>query len=387
MPKTEKSRRELFKQIVMKKIVIFLLLPVAIICMSAKNVTTEFGTRNNHSKLKRPLPKIIEPGQTSVVPGPIAVLPFENISIYRMQLRIYTCNNNDGPTDDDVYVQMNDTDERFFLDKGIDDFRKGGNDTYDILSPTIKKISDINFLKIGIRGDDAICIRRVQLFLNNNNSPVFSKSFTGHGKLIDNSQFYTIPGSELRSYSGWALTSEHQNMSRAPRHISKSMILSLVECSIGNRLNYGPQFGWGSKVWGLPNTRFGPVVEVNFVNSKTLHFDLDLQGKEKGPNREVDIDFDLIFSCDNGLIKTEIKNVTYGTNWIGELRDWLRDKGAVLIGTAIGTEVGHPVVGGAAGASLSKYLSFKMNIDLPNQNVLSSCESINILPTCDIKLR
>jgi len=68
MPKTEKSRRELFKQIVMKKIVIFLLLPVTIICMSAKNVTTEFGTGNNHSKLKRPLPKIIEPGQTSVVP-------------------------------------------------------------------------------------------------------------------------------------------------------------------------------------------------------------------------------------------------------------------------------------------------------------------------------
>ena len=224
----------------MKKILIILLGAIVIVCMSAKKATTEFAPGSDHSKAKKTLPKTFEPKQINAVAtsSPFAISPFEDISIYRIQLRIFTCNNEDGPTDDDVYVQMNESDDKFYLDKAINDFRKGDNDTYDILSGAIKKITDINFLKIGIRGDDAVCIRRVQLFLNNNNSPVFSKSFTGHGKLIDNSQFYTIPGSELRSYSGWALTSEHQNMSRAPRRISKSMILSLVECSIGNELNY-----------------------------------------------------------------------------------------------------------------------------------------------------
>jgi len=369
-----------------------LLGPIIILGMSAKNATTEFAPGSDHSKAKKTIPKTFEPKQNNaaLTSSPFAVSPFEDISIYRIQLRIFTCNNNDGPTDDDVYVQMNERDDRFYLDKSINDFRKGEYDTYDVLSESIKKITDINFLKIGIRGDDAVCIRRVQLFLNNNNSPVFSKSFTGHGKLIDNSQFYTIPGSELRSYSGWALTSEHQNLAKAPRRISKSMILSLVECSIGNELNlhYGKDLGWGDREWGRPNTLFGPGVEINFVNNKTVHFDLDLQHKISGPNPETDVDFDLVFSCNNGVIKTNIKNLTIkDKGWVYEVQKWVREKGSTLIGTAIGTQLGQPGPGAIAGGALSKFLSFSINLDLQNPNVSSSCEIINVSPACDIMLR
>src|SRR4051794_39355444 len=64
----------------------------------------------------------------------VNVPPFEKINIYRIQLEITTCNNEDAGTDNDVYVQMNEGDEKFYLDKSVDDFRKGHSETYDILS-------------------------------------------------------------------------------------------------------------------------------------------------------------------------------------------------------------------------------------------------------------
>lgn len=373
----------------MKKLLIILLGPIVVLSTSAKNPTADFASGSDYSKEKRITPKTFKEERINALPasGTFAAPSFEDITVYRIQLRIFTCNKEDAGTDDGVYVQMNKSDERFYLNKSTDDFRQGRSDTYDILSGTIKKIRDIAFLKLGLRGDDGACISKIQLFLNDNNSPVFSKSFAGHGQSIDNSQSFTIPGSELRKYSGWALTPEHQNLSNPPSGISKHMILSLVECSIGNHLNQGPEFGWGSKVRGLPNTLFGPGVEVEFVDNKTLHFDLDLQRKVSGPNPEVDVDFDLVFSCVNGIIKTEMKNVTYGTNWIGDLQKLIREKGSILLSSAIGTEVGNPAAGAASGAALAKYLSFNIKIDLPNQNVSSSCKSINVLPDCNIKLR
>ena len=154
------------------------------------------------------------------------------------------------------------------------------------------------------------------------------------------------------------------------------------------KLHYGKDLSWGERIWGRPNTIFGPGVEINFVNNKTIHFDLDLQHKIHGPNPETDVDFDLVFSCNNGVIKTNIKNLRIeDKGWVYEVQKWVREKGSTLIGTAIGTELGQPVAGAAAGGALSKFLSFSINIDLQNPNVSSSCESINILPTGDIKLR
>ena len=367
----------------MKKLLIILLGPIAILSMSAKNAKTDFASVSEYSRLKKITPKTFDQSRISVVPtmSSIAVPSFEDVTIYRIQLRIFTCNKEDAGTDGGVYVQMNEGDKRFYLNRTKDDFRQGAGDTYDVLSEKIKRIKDIKFLKIGLRGDDGVCIAKIELSLNNNTSPVFSKSFSA-GKSIDNSQSFTISSSELRTFSGWALTPAHQNLLDPPRQISKSWILSLVECSVGNQVNHISGFSWGSKVkWG-PNTLFGPGVEMKFVNNRTLHFDLDLQRKLLGPNPVSDIDFDLVFSCNNGVIKTEIKNVKFGTNWTGELQKFIREKGSLLLGSAIGSGAG--TVGGAA---LAKFLSFNIKLDLPGQNVSSSCKTINVLPSGDIMLR
>jgi hypothetical protein len=388
MPKTEKSRRKFLKNRVMKKLLIILLGPIAILSMSAKNATTVVAPGSDYPALKKIVPKTVDRGRINPVPlfTNFAVPSFEDITVYRIQLRIFTCNKEDAGTDDGVYVQMNEGDKRFYLNRSKDDFRQGSGDTYDVWSEKIKRIKDIKFLKIGLRGDDGVCIAKIELSLNDNASPVFSKSFSG-GKSIDNSQSFTIPGNELRNHSGWALTPAHRNLVNPPRKISKSWILSLVECSIGNQVNHISGFSWGSKVkWG-PNTLFGPGVEMKFINNRTLHFDLDLQRKLRGPNPEADIDFDLVFSCNNGVIKTEIKNVKFGTNWTGELQKFIREKGSVLVGSAFGTATGSTVVGTAGGAALAKFLSFDIKLDLPGQNVSSSCRTINVLPGGDIMLQ
>ncbi len=40
-----------------------------------------------------------------------------------------------------------------------------------------------------------------------------------------------------------------------------------------------------------------------------MRFDLDLSNKVTGPNPEINVDFDLVFSCNNGVIQTQVKNV------------------------------------------------------------------------------
>lgn len=372
----------------MKKLLIILLGPIIILSMTPKNETTDPASAGN-LMLKKISSTASEPRPLNVVPLFSTSVPtsFEDITIYRISLKVFTCNKEDAGTDGGVYVQMSDRDKRFYLNKSLNDFRQGKNDTYDIVSEAIKKIGDIKFIKLGLRGDDGVCFQKIELFLNNNASPVFSKSFSGGGKTIDNSQSFTIPGNELRRYSGWALTPAHQTLMNPPGRISKSMILSLVECSIGNQLNHVSGFSWGEKVkWG-PNTKFGPAVEIKFVNNRTLHFDLDLQRKLHGPNPEADIDFDLVFNCNNGIIKTEVKNVKYGTNWVGDLQAFLREEVSILLGSAIGSMTGATGPGTVGGAALAKFLSFNINLDVPGQNLSSSCQSISVSRDCDIALR
>jgi hypothetical protein len=312
---------------------------------------------------------------------------FEDMTIYRMEMRIHTTNVEDAGTDNGVYVQLHDRDKRFYLNKSTDDFVRGHVDYYDVMSESVKKVRDIGFLKFGLRGDDGVSLKKIEIYLNGNRYPVYVKEYGSQGRWLDNSQSFTIPGYELRAFSGWRFTPQHSQMDNPPTAISRQMMLSLVENAIGNQLNYMDGFDWGSKVWGLPNTLFGPAVEMTYVDNQTLHFDLDLQRKLGGPNPEIDVDFDLTFKCENGIIHTELKNLKVETNWVGEVQKWIRQKGSELIGLAIGSYVGQPVPGTVAGGLLAKYLSFDIKIDLQNPNVSSSCKTIDVSSNGDIGLR
>lgn len=309
---------------------------------------------------------------------------FEDITIYRIQLRLTTGRGNDAGTDGGVYIQLSDLDEKFYMSRGIDNYEEGHSDTYDVLSSVVKQIKDIKFLKFGVKGDDGWCMKKIELFLNDNDFPVFSKSFSGRGQCMDNNGSFTIPGTELRNHSNWAYTSNHRDIWKAPVMISKDMIKSLVECSIGNQITQSNSFGWGTTS-GI-DTRWGDVVEMKQINDHTIQFDLDLQRYLNGPNPEVDIDFELVFSCENGRIKTSLRNYTSGTNWVGQSQEFLRDKIAELVGKAISTKAG-PVAGEASTGLLSEFLSFGINFDIQNPNITYSCRIIRVDRSGNIHLQ
>jgi hypothetical protein len=165
------------------------------------------------------------------------------------------------------YIKLNDRDKAFYLDRARNDFKRNRTETYDILPEFVKEVADINFLTIGLKGTDAICLKKVELLLNDNRYPIFIKEYAG-GKWLDNNSSTKIRGCEMRSFSGWKYTSQNSNIWHAPTVLTKSTITKLVEASIGNQIEYEGGLKWGDNS-GLVNTLFGDAVELSFVNSNT----------------------------------------------------------------------------------------------------------------------
>ena len=317
---------------------------------------------------------------------------FEDITLYRIQLRITTGVGNSAGTDNPVFVQLNNTDNKFFLRKGIDNFQEGHKDVYDVLSKKVRKVKDIQFLQFGVSGNDGVCLKKIELFFNGNPNAVFVKDYSGSGSCIDNdtasmAKTILIPGRELRESASWRYTSANKDMWLPIKIIPKEMIVSMVEATIGNQITLGSGVAWGTR-GRLTDTIWGPAVEAKFVDKKTIHFDLDLQLTVTGYNPELDVDFDLEFECNNGVISMQIKNVKTGTNWVGKAEAWMASHVGEII-SGIVTYAGFPEVSGAAKAGgnlLSKFLSFSLNFDPENPNTSASCKLINVTPDCDIML-
>jgi hypothetical protein len=161
--------------------------------------------------------------------------------------------------------------------------------------------------------------------------------------------------------------------------------MEFINASIGNQLNHQSQLAWGDKVWGLPNTRFGDGLEINYVNSTTMHVDLDLKAKIPGPNPEVDVDFDLVFSCKAGQVVAEITNLTIeGKGFVYEIQRIIREKGFAFVGAAIGAEFGNPGAGAVVGGYLGKYLALTLKLDLENPNLSRTCRAVTVNEDCSV---
>ena len=147
---------------------------------------------------------------------------FERIPLYRIQVRITTANVKDAGTDDDLYIQLNDRDKAFYLDRARDDFERNKTGTFDILPEFVKEVADIDFLTIGHKGSDAICLKKVELLLNDNRYPVYVKEYSV-GKWLDDNQSTKINGNDMRSFVGWIDGRRRSPLSGCSRLIMMSM--------------------------------------------------------------------------------------------------------------------------------------------------------------------
>lgn len=343
--------------------------------------TTGHWERERATKPDNSLPAIVYNLQPTY-PEPVASLEnapaFEDIVVYRLQLKITTGTGTDAGTDDPVYTQLNQNDKRFYLVKGYNNFEEGRMVTYDVISENIKTIKDIEFLRFGIKGDDGVCFKRVELFLNNFGSPIFSKSWRdGKGNCFDNASSSLLPiieisGLELRTSPGWKyIVTKPSNISLCwtPTSISKEWITSLVEASIGNKLQYTEGLQWQTRETPLA----GAPVTASVINDHTMHFDLDLQRDVIGPNPKVDAYFDLDFHCINGVFSADIENYKMTISLYGEVYSW-----ANLLGA------------GPAGAILGHIFRlgiFPVMLDPNGSLITSACTNIFVTNQGEIKLR
>lgn len=249
--------------------------------------------------------------QPVLLPPPAKPVVDETLPVFRIQLRLVTGNNENDNTDKEVYVKFNNPDKEYFLDYGPDDFERNADKKYDIISGHVWKISDIDYIEIGMKGDDVWGVKKVELYLNNSTNPVFSKTFSSSQRINGAGNWQrkiVFSHAELRNNTYWKNIATDEKIKKPSPLITADAIKSMVESMVGNMLHYKAQgkVGWGDTKY--INTVWGDHVEMKRKDGNTLSFDLDLQANITGPNPEVDVDFDLVFECTSDgklLIKTE----------------------------------------------------------------------------------
>jgi hypothetical protein len=114
--------------------------------------------------------------------------PPEDAPIWRLQMRLRIADIEDAGTDDDVRVQLNSRNSTW-LDYGRDDFERNDTFTYDLGMVGIRKISDLEYIRISKTGDDGLALKSFVLLVNGRE--IYMHSFAGAGHWLDNAAGYS----------------------------------------------------------------------------------------------------------------------------------------------------------------------------------------------------
>lgn len=88
--------------------------------------------------------------------------------------------------------------------------------------------------------------------------------------------------------------------------------------------------GFSDGIDGAVDSLWSPNVEVKYVNSKSLHFELDLQQDNK-TEVNVDVNFDLQFECKEGIIHTQLQNLNVNSQVSSDIKELIRNTIPALI--------------------------------------------------------
>jgi hypothetical protein len=242
---------------------------------------------------------------------------FEDVPVYRLQVKLTTGRGPDYQTDDRVFVTLNASMQPYYLDNASDDREQGRTDVHDIIDPTIRKISDIKQLNITKAGTDGWSLSQVQIVVN-------GKTIFTHtpNKILDGdggkSPILNYTSQQLRSAGRWSYA-QNVGIHIPPLTISKSDLREMIEGYMGNYMRYIPNatVNWGSTS-GI-NTRWGDAVELKTRNTQTLEVDLDLQVSVTGPNAELDVNFEFVVNCTNGKVELSIQNAKASLNYLSRI--------------------------------------------------------------------
>lgn len=315
---------------------------------------------------------------------------FEDITICRLQVRLTTANVKNAETDNALYVRFNYGDEIFYLDHGINDFERNTVRSYDVLSKKVNKIRDIQFFELGIGSkDDGWIARKIELLVNG--KVIFEKYYPKGITLKKSNKYerYVVFGKpELSKHKFWRYHQSNGNMWQAPRVLPKSMMESVIEAGVGHAMRIHGNLYWDNKKHGRAH------VETKFLSGNTIRVDLDLKQRIRAlPDCGVDVDFDLVFNCRDGLISVELENMKInpstmckiGPGIATQLQEEAKKAIAVLVATKY--PKAGPVVEGLLNEfvnfDFSKEVQIELGISTPG---LHSCESIEVTRNGDLSI-
>lgn len=233
-------------------------------------------------------------------PPPTPPNSADNYKVWRAQIRLVTGNIDDAGTDDSVKVELNSLNHTW-IDYGRDDFERNDDFIYDLNLDNISKLGDIRMLKISKPGGDGWCLRSVELIING--QPIYSvrsNQFYYGCWLDDIGTDHTTISFGDKALHGHPLWKNYQQPSPSPI-IPRKEMESRIEGMIGDKIYYN-RLQWGHI--------YDRAVEATRKDGQALHIDLDLESRiDYLANPEVDIDFDLRFSCQEGKIKIKTEKV------------------------------------------------------------------------------
>ncbi len=213
--------------------------------------------------------------------------------VWRAELRIETANVSHAGTDNSIRVRLNDSSSstlpygnEVWLNYSHNDFEQGTDFSYDLSLDSISSLEDITKLQLYKEGTDAICIREIELIVNEES--VYFQGFgntTNTCKWLDNdpgySPYLTVSHAQLRGSAMWQSFAPGM-----PLVFENDELISRVESMIGNAA-HGTALQWGE-------LNGSDYVETTWIDPTTLHFDIDMEADLTWPlSPEVDIDFDL----------------------------------------------------------------------------------------------
>ena len=268
----------------------------------------------------------------------VSVRNIEQLPVWRVQLRIHTCNQDKAGTDSKVYVRLTDRpNERFWLNQGGDDRKRNETEIYDVIltHPTtgaalINTVRDIDQLTIGINGDDRWCFDRIDLLINN---PYDRKStaanyrrysiydYSAQQTIAKKSGFrseFTIQGRTLRSHRRWSLSGSTLNfpwvtsMTIQNIGLQREVMEEIIEASVGHEM--GPGGSLKDRNWGRKRgrTHVG-ILHKSSHDDNEARLDLDI-----APSRLMDAEIRFKLECGGGNLNAEVVNVNMSTSRVAK---------------------------------------------------------------------
>lgn len=130
--------------------------------------------------------------------------------LWRATLRVRVADVSDAGTDSAVHVRLNSptgigfspSGNETWIDTPLDDFEANTSRDYELLLNHVRNdVSEVKMIALLVDGDDALCIRSVELFLNERS--MFAQDFGTAGVWVSEGNQLTVRREQLRGSTAW----------------------------------------------------------------------------------------------------------------------------------------------------------------------------------------